>query len=177
MHIKEGDEWKTAFRTRYGHFKYTVVTFGLANVPVAFQGYVNQVLRDCLDIYCIAYLDDIVVYSNTLEEHHRHVRAVLERLLNAGLYLKLSKCEFNAKRIVFVDFIVTPGGVEIEPDHIKTVTEWPMPASYRNIQVFLGFANFYSRFIENFQKITKPMSDMLKGGRNGQFTGPFRAAP
>jgi hypothetical protein len=101
------------------------------------------VLRNCLDIYYIAYLDDIVVYSNTLEDHHRHVRAVLERLRDIELYLKLSKCEFNAKQIGFVGFIVTPEGVEIEPDSIKTVTKWPLPKSYRNIQVFLGFANFY----------------------------------
>jgi hypothetical protein len=120
------------------------------------------VFHDCLDIYCIAYLDDIVVYSNTLEDHHIHDRAVLERLRDAGLYLKLSKCEFNEKRIGFVGFIVTPKRVEMEPVRIKTVTEWPLPKSYCNIQVFLGFANFYRRLIENFSKIAKPMSDMLK---------------
>ncbi len=97
VRIKEGDEWKTAFRICYRHVEYIVISFSLANAPAAFQGYVNRVLRDCLDIYCIAYLDDIVVYSNTLNDHHRHVRAILERLCDAGLYLKLSKCEFNAK--------------------------------------------------------------------------------
>jgi hypothetical protein len=91
---------------------------------------------------------------------------VLKRLRNAGLYLKLSKYEFNTKCIRFVGFIVTSQGIKMELDCIKMVTEWPMPEIYRNIQVFLSFANFYRRFIENFLKITKPKSDMLKDGKN-----------
>ncbi len=177
VRIKKGDEWKTAFRTRYGHFEYNVVAFGLANAPAAFQGYVNQVLRECLDLFCIAYLDDIVVYSDTREEHTAHVRQVLERLKTTGLYLKLSKCQFYAKQIGFVGFIITPDSIEMEPDRIRTVAEWPVPASHRDIQVFLGFANFYRRFIRNFSKIAKPMSDMLKGGKAGKFTAVFRPTP
>jgi hypothetical protein len=122
-------------------------------------------------------MEDIVVYSNTFKEHHKHVQEVLKRLRNACLYLKLSKYEFNTKHIRFVRFFVTPQEVEIKPDCIKLVTEWPMPESYLNIQVFLGFANFYRRFIENFLKITQLMSDLLEGGKNGKFPGPFQATP
>ncbi len=137
----------------------------------------NRVLRNCLDIYCIAYLGNIAVNSNTQEEHTRHVRAVLERLHDAGLYLKLSKREFNAQRVGFVGFIVTADGVEMELDCIQTITKWPMPASYRDIEVFLGFANFYHQFIENFLKIKKHMTDMLKGGKYGSLPGPFQKMP
>jgi hypothetical protein len=146
-------------------------------MPAAFKGYVNQVLRECLDRFCIAYLDDIVVYSDTRKEHTAHVWQVLERLKAAGLYLKLSKWLFYAKRIGFVGFIITPDSVKIEPDCIQTIAKWPLPASHRDIQVFLGFANFYSHFIWNFSKIAKPMLDMLKGGKAGKFTAAFRPMP
>jgi hypothetical protein len=122
---------------------YTVIPFGLVNAPAAFQGPINNVLREHLDQLCIAYLDDIVVYSNSLEEHREHVRLVLVRLQEAGLYLKLSKCKFEMQCISFVGFIVTLEGVEMEPDRVRTILEWPESASHRNIQVFLGFANFY----------------------------------
>jgi hypothetical protein len=90
LRIASGNEWKTAFRTRYGHYEYTVVPFGLVNAPAAFQGHINTVLRKFFDLFCIAYLDDIVIYSNSLEEHEEHVRLVLVKLQEAGLYLKLS---------------------------------------------------------------------------------------
>jgi hypothetical protein len=166
-----------AFRTRYGHFKYTIVSFGLANAPAAFQGYVNWVLRDCWDICCIAYLNDIVVYSNTQEVHTQHVRAVLEKLHDAGLYFKPSKCGFNAQRIGYVGFVVTPDRVEMELDCIRTISKWPMPASSHDYQVFLGFTNFYRRFIENVLKITNHMTDLLKDGKNWSLPGPFRKTP
>jgi hypothetical protein len=123
LQIAPGDEWKTAYRTRYGHYEYTVVPFGLVNAPEAFQGHINNVLRKHLDQFRIAYLDDIVVYSNSLEEHREHVRLVLAKLQEAGLYLKLSKCEFEMQPISFVGFIVTPEGVEIEPDRVRTISE------------------------------------------------------
>jgi hypothetical protein len=177
LRIASGDEWKTAFRTRYGHYEYTVVLFGLVNVPAAFKGHINSVLREHLDQFRIAYLDDIVVYSNSLEEHTEHVQCVLAKLQEAGLYLKLSKCEFNMPRISFVGSIITLEGVEMEPDRVRTIAEWPEPESHRDIQVFLGFANFYRRFISAFSKIAKPMTDMLKGGKNGRFTGLFVPTP
>ena len=134
-------------------------------------------LREHLDQFCIAYLDNIVVYSNSLEEHRKHVWLVLAKLQEAGLYLKLSKCKFEMQQISFVGFIVTPEGVEMELDRVWTIPQWPEPASHRDIQVFLGFANFYRRFISSFSRLAKPMTDMLKGGRNGRFSGPFLPTP
>jgi hypothetical protein len=177
LRIAPRDEWKTAFRTRYGHYEYTVVPFGLVNAPTAFQGHINNVLRKHLDQFCIAYLDDIVVYLNLLEEHREHVRLVLAKLREAGLYLKLSKCGFEMQRIKFVGFIVTPEGVEIEPDRVRTISEWPEPVSHRDIQIFLSFAKFYKQFISSFPRLAKPMSDMLKGGKKGRFSGHFLPTP
>jgi hypothetical protein len=116
VRVAEGEEWKTAFCSRYGHYEYTVMPFGLANTPATFQSYINATLWPYLDVFVIAYLDDIVVYSNMVEEHREHVRTVLKALLQVGLYLKLRKCEFIAKEIGFVGFVITPEQVRIEED-------------------------------------------------------------
>jgi hypothetical protein len=130
-------------------------------------------LRKFLNLFCIAYFYDIVVYSNLLEEHEEHVRLVLAKLQEADLYLKLSKCESNMQRISFKSFITTPDRVGIEPEKVQNIEEWPEPTSHCDIQVFLSFTNYYRSFIGAFPKITKPMTDLLKGGRNGCFHGPF----
>ena len=114
--IKEGDEWKMAFRMCYSHFKYHVMPFGLVNTPVTFQGYINRVLHDCLDVTYLAYLDDILIFSEDEAEHTEHVREVLRHLGKAGLYLNLEKCEFWTKWVSFVGYIVTPGGIAMELD-------------------------------------------------------------
>src|SRR5437762_8606199 len=95
IRIREGDEWKTAFRTRYGHFEYMVMPFGLANAPATFQAYINEVLGTYPDEFCVAYIDDILIYSKMLEEHIEHVRKVLKKLLEHSLYIKLEKCQFH----------------------------------------------------------------------------------
>ena len=114
--IKEGDKWKTAFQTCYGHFEYCVMLFRLVNTLVMFQGYINGVLHDCLDVTCLAYLDDILIFSEDKVEHMEHVREVLHCLGKAGLYLNLEKCEFWTKWVSFVGYIVMPGGITMELD-------------------------------------------------------------
>jgi hypothetical protein len=171
--IASSDKWKTAFCTRYGYYEYIVVTFGLVNAPVAFEGHINTVLRKFLVLFCIAYLDNIVVYVNLPNEHEEHVRLTLAKLQEAGLYLKLSKCQFNMQRISFVGFVIMPDGVGIGPERVHTIEEWPEPSCHQDIQVFLDFANFYRRFISTFSKIAKLITDMLKGGKNGCFHGLF----
>ncbi len=134
-------------------------------------------LCEHLDQCCIAYLEDIVVYLNLLQEHKEHVRLVLTKLQEAGLYLKLSKCEFEMQRISFVRFIIMPEGVEMEPDRVCTMAEWPEPACLCDNQVFHSFANFCRRFISSFMYLVKPMTDMLKGGKNGRFSETFLPTP
>ena len=163
MRIREGDEWKTAFRTRYGHFEYCVMPFGLTNAPATFQAYINKALAGLVDVICVVYLDDILIYSQTPEEHTQHVRQVLERLRQYNLYCKLKKCEFDTDHVDYLGFVVSPDGVAMEPGRIATINEWPMPQSIKEVQQFLGFANFYRRFIFAYSRIAKGLTDHLKG--------------
>jgi hypothetical protein len=131
------------------------------------------VLHEHLDQFCIAYLDDIVVYSNLLKKHRKHARLILTKLEEAGLCLKLTKGEFEMQRINCFVFIVTLEGIKMEPDRVRTIAEWPELACHRDIQVFLSFKNFYRCFIHSFSHLAKLMRDMLKGGKNGCILGPF----
>ena len=163
IRIREGDEWKTAFRTRYGHYEYQVMPFGLANAPATFQAYINRALSDLLDICCVVYLDDILIYSQSDEQHEEHVRMVLERLRKFRLYAKLSKCAFKTDTVNFLGFVITPRGIEMEKSRIETIKAWPEPTCIRDIQMFLGFANFYRRFIERYSRICLPLNKLVKG--------------
>ena len=170
IRIKAGDEWKTAFRTRYGHYEYLVMPFGLTNAPATFQAFINNVLREYLDDFCTVYLDDIVVYSKTLEEHVEHVKRVLRALKAANLKVKRSKTEFHVRRIEFLGFIVTPGSIRMDPQKVKAVQEWPVPRTVKDIQSFLGFANFYRKFIAGYSALAAPLSDLTKKDRTFEWT-------
>jgi Reverse transcriptase (RNA-dependent DNA polymerase) len=123
IRIAEGDEWKTAFRTRYGLFEYLVMPFGLTNAPATFQTYMNDTLREYLDRFCVVYLDDILIYSNSLEEHREHVREVLRKLKEANLYLKASKCEFTTQRTEFLGYVITPEGTDMDKSKVMAILE------------------------------------------------------
>jgi len=157
-----------------------VMPFGLTNAPATFQAYINEALEGLLDVICVAYLDDICIYSKTEEEHIKHVRLVLDRLRQYGLYVKLSKCEFSKKEIRFLGFIVGTDGIRMDPTKISAVADWEEPRSYRDVQVFLGYANFYRRFVLRYSKVVRPITDLLrgmqKGRKAGQFEWPVEAA-
>jgi hypothetical protein len=174
IRIRRGDEWKTAFRTRYGHFEYLVMPFGLTNAPATFQSYINEVLKGLLDDICVAYMNDIMIYSTTREEHAKHVRMVLDRLRQYSLYVKLSKCEFGVTEVDFLGYRIGVAGVSMDPRRVRTIVDWPKPESYRDVQVFLGFANFYRRFIHRYSAITAPIIDLLIGMVNGKKKEPFK---
>ena len=148
--IAKEDQWKTAFRTRYGHFEYCIVPFGLTNSPATFQAYINKALSGLVDVICVVYLDDILIYSENLEDHRRHVREVFERLRRFGLYANLKKCSFFQTEVEFLGFIVGRQGTRIDPKRVEAVTQWPQLKSVHDIQVFLSFVNFYRRFIEGY---------------------------
>lgn len=164
IRIKEGDEWKTAFRTRYGHFEYTVMPFGLTNAPAQFQAYINQTLIDLVDVTCIVYLDDILIFSDTKEQHIKHVKQVLTRLRQSKLFIKTSKCEWHTRKTEFLGFIVSPKGVEIDPERVKTIQEWPLPKTVRDIRIFIGFINYFRKFIAQFSKIALPLTKLTQKG-------------
>ncbi|KAI2650571.1 Transposon Tf2-9 polyprotein [Labeo rohita] len=148
--IREGDEWKTAFSTSSGHYEYCVMPFGLANSPSVFQSFINDVFRDMLDRWVIVYIDDILIYSSSLQEHILHVRAVLQRLIKHQLYAKAEKCEFHQMSISFLGYIISHEGVSMDEAKVRAVTEWPQPRTLKELQRFLGFANFYQHFIRGF---------------------------
>ena len=156
--IREGDEYLTAFRTRYGLYEYPVMPFGLTNAPATCQQFVNETLRQYLDRFCVVYLDDILIYSKSLEEHRQHVRTILTILLKAGLYVKGEKCEFFTTSSTFLGFVVGTAGISMDPGKVSAITEWKSPTSVRELQSFLGFANFYRQFIEGYSHKVKPLT-------------------
>ncbi len=158
VRIREGDEWKTAFNTPRGHFEYLVMPFGLSNAPAVFQALVNDVLRDMVDQFIYVYLDDILIFSRSLQEHVQHVRVVLQRLLENGLFVKAEKCVFHAQSVPFLGYIVSSEGMRMDPDKVQAVVNWPTPDSRKALQRFLGFANFYRRFIRNYSQLAAPLT-------------------
>ncbi|SYW86571.1 uncharacterized protein UHO2_04068 [Ustilago hordei] len=162
IQIAKGDEWKTAFGTQLGLYEYLVMPFGLANAPAHFQSFINDIFRDIIGIYVVVYLDDFLIFSDTEEAHVKHVTEVLTCLRSNRLFAKLSKCEFHTKTVEFLGYIIKPTGIEMDPEKVRTVKEWPMPESIHDIQRFLGFANFYRRFIAHFARIAKPLTSLVK---------------
>ncbi len=162
IRIREGDEWKTAFSTTSGHYEYRVMPFGLSNSPSVFQSFINEVFRDMLNRWLIVYIDDILIYSRSLREHVQHVRAVLRRLIDHQLYAKAEKCEFHQESVSFLGYVISSGGVAMEDQKVHTVVNWPQPTNLKELQRFLGFANFYRRFIRNFSSIAAPLTSMTK---------------
>ncbi|SGZ27897.1 BQ5605_C026g10216 [Microbotryum silenes-dioicae] len=152
VRIKEGDEWKTAFQTRYGHFECLVMPFGLTNAPAAFQHLMNSIFRDLLDVSVLVYLDDILIFSGDECQHTRHVQEVLQRLINNKLYCNPKKCEFNRASTEYLGFIISLSGVSMSQDKVKAITSWPTPTSLKELQQFLGFCNFYRRFIKGYSR-------------------------
>ena len=142
--MKDGEEWKTAFCTRYGHYKYTVMLFSLTNTPAIFQSLINTILRQYLDIFVTAYINDVLVYTNgTLEEHRQHVKKILHVLQEAGIRLRFDKSVFHVKEVEYLGLILTTEGIRIDDIKITAVQDWPTPKNLKEVQSFLGFVNFY----------------------------------
>ena len=145
--------------------------FGLTNAPATFQAYINRALRGLVDDFCIVYLDDILIFSQSEEEHQRHLQLVCERLRQAELYAKPSKCAFYKESIEFLGFVISKDGIQMDSERVKTIKDWEAPKTYRDVQVFLGFCNFYRRFIRNYSAIAQPLTGLLKGSIKGRKSG------
>lgn len=154
----------TTFRTRYGAYKCKVLPFGLTNGPATFQRYMNDILFDYLDDFCTAYLDDILIYSENVEEHDMHVRKILTRLRDAGLQADIKKCEFDVTETKYLGFIVSTTGLKVDPEKTAVIHKWKYPTSVKGIQSFLGFCNFYRRFIRDYGKIAAPLNHLTRKG-------------
>jgi hypothetical protein len=162
IRMKEGEEWKTAFRSRYGHYEYLVMPFGLTNAPATCQALINNVLREHLDIFVIAYLDDILIYSENEKEHKEHVHKVLTLLQEYALAVDPDKCKWHQEEVEFLGCMVGKNGVRMSEDKIKVVKEWPTPMTVKEIQSFLGFVNFNRQFIQNFSLIAIPLTRLTR---------------
>jgi transposase InsO family protein len=176
VRIKEGDEWKTAFRTKFGLFEYLVMPFGLTNAPATFQKMINHVLRQYLDIFVVCYLDDILIFSDNEEEHKEHVHKVLKALQDAKLLVEPEKCHFHVTEVDFLGHTITPGKIRMDRKKISAVKDWPLPTSVKEVQSFLGFANYYRRFIKNFSGIAKPLTELTKKDRKFVWLGDAQKA-
>ena len=162
LRMKAGDEFKTAFLTKYGLYEFLVMPFGLANAPAQFQSMMNELFKDHIGTTVLVYLDDIVIYSDNVDDHWKHVRDVLQILRENKLYCKRSKCHFNQTSLSYLGYIMSSSGVSMDPRKTKAIAEWPTPKSVHDIQVFLGFCNFYRRFIRNYSVLTQPLTQLLK---------------
>ena len=173
IRIAEGDEWMTAFRTRYGLYEWLVTPFGLANAPSTFQRYINWVLRDFLDDFCSAYVDDILIYTDgTRKEHEQQVKQVLSKLNDLGLKIDIDKCEFSVQSTKYLGFIIEAGkGLRMDPQKVEAIQSWQQPTNLKGVQGFLRFANFYRRFIHNYSKVAAPLTVLTKKGQKGE---PFQ---
>ena len=165
--IAEGDEWKTALRTKYGLFDYLVMVFGLCNAPASLQAMINEVLSEYLDEGIIVYIDDILIYSETKEEYIRLVQKLLEKLKKAYLCVAINKSRFHFNEVDHLEDVIINKGIAVSPENVRTVKAWNPPAPDATSAVswpqeFLGFANFYGRIIDDLSKIARPLSDLTK---------------
>ncbi|KAL4020671.1 hypothetical protein IC575_019452 [Cucumis melo] len=162
LRIKDGDVPKMAFRSRYRHYEFIVMSFGLTNAPAVFMDLMNRVFREFLDTFVIVFIDDILIYSKTKVEHEEHLRMVLQTLRDNKLYAKFSKCEFWLKQVSFLGHVVSKAGVSVDPAKIEAVTSWTRPSTVSEVRSFLGLAGYYRRFVENFSRIATRLTQLTR---------------
>ncbi|KAK1617425.1 hypothetical protein QYE76_022942 [Lolium multiflorum] len=162
IRMQLGDEWKTAFKTKFGLYEWLVMPFGLTNAPSTFMRLMNEVLRAFIGRFVVVYFDDILIYSKSLEEHLDHLRAVFNALRDARLYGNLEKCTFCTNRVAFLGYVVTAQGIEVDPAKIEAIENWPQPKTVTQVRSFLGLAGFYRRFVKDFGSIAAPLNELTK---------------
>src|SRR5262249_16238734 len=147
---------KTAFKTRYGHYKFLVLPFGLTNALVAFMDLMNHIFRLYLDKFVVVFIDDILVYSKSQKKHEEHLAIVLQTLRENQLYAKLSKCEFWLDKVGFLGHVINKEGIQVDPQKVEEVSNWPRPMNVIEIRGFLGMTDYYRRFVKDFSRICTP---------------------
>ena len=173
--MAEGDEWKTAFLIRYALFESMVMPFGLTNALADFQKFINYTLRLYLDMFCTAQLDEILVYSDTLNEHKIHVRRILEALASAGLHLKPEKCKFHHQEVKSLGMIVQYNVVRINSAKVTGIVKWEARENLTDVRSFLVFSNFYRRLIKGYSEVTSPMVKLTRNDYPFKWDYKFQA--
>ena len=163
--MREGDEWKTAFKTRDGLYEWMVMPFGLSNAPSTFMRFMNHILKPCIGNFVVVYFDDILIYSKNSMEHLEHLRQLFSILREQRLFVNLKKCDFYADRIIFLGYVVTKDGIEMDRSKREAITNWPTPSSIHDVRSFHGLVSFYRRFIRGFSSIMAPVTECLKGDK------------
>ena len=162
IRIREGDEWKTAFKTKYGLYEWLVMPFGLTNAPSTFMRLMNHILREFIGKFVVVYFDDILIYSTSLDLHIDHLKSVLTVLREEQLYANLEKCIFCTNHVVFLGFVVSSKGVQVDEEKVRAIQEWPTPKSVTEVRSFHGLASFYRRFVKDFSTLAAPLNEVLK---------------
>jgi len=171
IRIKEGDEWKAVFMMPEGSFEPTVMFFGLTNSPATFQAMMNELLRDLINMGKVAvFIDDVIVGTEMEEGHDKLVAEVVKRLEENDLYVKPEKCKWKVREVEFLEVVIGPEGIKMEKEKVKGVLEWPTPKCVKDIQKFLGLANYYCRFIKGFATVTRPLHDLVKKNKKWEWT-------
>lgn len=176
LRIREGDEWKTAFRTKRGIFEYRVTPFGLSNAPAYFQRFMDVTFQDMLNKFVVIYLDDFLVFSDNEEDHFKHVRAVLQRMRETQLWASLEKSEFCVQSVKFLGHQITPRGISADTTKIRTIQDWPVPTSKSQLLTFLGLANYLRKFVNHFSKIANPLYRLIQKANQFVWTESCQAA-
>ena len=178
IRIAEGEEWKTAMRTRYGTFEWLVTPFGLSGGPSTFQRYINSVLQEHLDEFCTAYIDDVLIFSNgSRMDHQQKVKLVVKKLLDAGLTIDVNKCAFEAPSVTYLGYIVEAGkGLRMDSSKIRAIIEWEPPKTVKGVRGFLGFANYYRMFIPNYSQLVHPLTQLTRKGIKFLWTSECKEA-
>ncbi|GJX38275.1 putative nucleotidyltransferase, ribonuclease H [Tanacetum coccineum] len=162
LRVRDEDIPKTVFRTRYGHYEFQVMPFGLTNAPAVFMDLMNHVCKSYLDKFVIVFIDDILIYSRNKEEHTNHLRIILELLKKDKLYAKFSKCDFWISIVQFLGHVIDSQGIHVDPAKIEAVKNWASPTTPTEVHQFLGLAGYYRRFIKDFSKIAKPLTELTQ---------------
>ncbi|KAL2230831.1 UNVERIFIED_CONTAM: Retrovirus-related Pol polyprotein from transposon [Sesamum indicum] len=162
LKIEEESIPKTAFRTRYGHYEFMFMPFGLTNTPTAYMSLMNRTLKPFLDQFVIVFIDDILIYSSSPEEHAQHFRIILQILTEKQLYSKFSICEFWMEENAFLEYVISKEGIQPDPTKVKAILEWEPPKNVYEIRCFLGLTGYYRRFVTDFSIIAKPLMNLLK---------------
>jgi hypothetical protein len=169
IRLKLGDEWKMAFKTKFGIYEWLVMPFGLTNDPNTFMHLMNDVLRPFIGLFVVVYFDDILIYNKSMEGHLKHLGVVFDALCAGHLFANMDKCIFCTQRVSFLGYVVTAQGIEVNSSKIAAIQEWPTPTMVTQIRIFLGLAGFYHRFIRDFSSIAAPVHELTK--RDVPFAG------